>query len=196
MRTFTISTIILFIIAFTQPGCDIRKREQQLEKKAIELHQKEQELLLKEKTLQLKEEELLSKLKDYDSIENRISADTGMINPVLVGTWNVRMNCIETSCAGSAIGDVRTEQWNISYQNSNIIAQVISNNKLVRVYSGISTNNSIELNFNQTDSTKNETTNMVVRLQQTANGRLEGRREITRTPENCKIVFAMDLVKQ
>ena len=191
------STIIfLLLVSFSFSGCDIRKREQQLEKRETELNQKEQELLLKEKTLQLKEEELLKKEHGLDSSSDSMKIDSVYYDPELVGVWSVTMNCIETNCPGSAVGDVRIENWSLTYQNNNIIARVIDNNQLVRVYSGISNSNTIELNYQQFDSGANKNTYMVVRLEQSAKGRLTGRRETSRMPENCKIVYSVEMVKQ
>jgi hypothetical protein len=73
---------------------------------------------------------------------------------------------------------------------------VIDNAKVVRVYSGTSTSNSLEMSFQQSGTGTNQVTNMVLRLEQTSKKRLEGRREITRLPDNCKIVYAVDMVKQ
>ena len=184
------------MISFLLGGCDIRKREQVLSKKENELAQKEQELFLREKALQLKEEELLRKTQNQDSLTTSAVTDSIFINPEFVGMWSVQMNCIETSCAGSAVGDVKTEQWEILYQNNTTIAKVIDNAKTVRVYSGSSTSNSLELSFQQGNTGNNQITNMIIRLEQSAKNKLEGRREITRAPENCKIVYAVEMVKQ
>jgi hypothetical protein len=187
---------LLLTISFFLGSCDIRKREQQLEKRETELNQKEQELLHKEKTLQVKEEELLKKQHEFDSLGVNSRIDSIYYDPELIGVWSVTMNCIETSCPGSAVGDIRTENWSLTYQNNKIIARVIDNNQLIRVYSGVSNSNSIELNYQQYDAGTNKNTNMVVRLEQIAKGRLEGRREINRMPENCKIVYSVEMVKQ
>jgi hypothetical protein len=188
--------IIFFLFSLLLGGCDIRKREQILTKKENELNQKEQELFLKEKALQLKEEELLRKTQSLDSLHNNVIIDSIFINPEFVGMWSVQMNCTETSCAGSAVGDVKTEHWDISYQDNKTIAKVIDNAKVVRVYSGTSTSNSIEMSFQQSSTETNQITNMIIRMEQTAKNKLEGRREITRLPENCKIVYAVEMVKQ
>lgn len=188
--------ILIFMISFLLGGCDIRKREQVLSKKEIELNQKEQELSLREKALQLAEEEFQRKTHNQDGLKNSTAIDSIFINPEFIGQWSVQMNCIETSCPGSAVGDVKTEQWEISYQNNATIAKVTDNAKIIRVYSGTSTSNSLELNFQQNNTGNNQNTNMIVRLEQTAKNKLEGRREITRLPENCKIVYAVEMVKQ
>ena len=188
--------MILFLFSILLGGCDIRKREQVLTKRENELNQKEQELFVKEKALQLKEEELLRRTQSIDSLNNNAIIDSVFINPEFVGLWSVQLNCIETSCTGSAVGDVKSEQWDISYQDNKTIAKVIDHEKVVRVYSGTSTSNSIEMSFQQSGVAANQVTNMVIRLEQTAKNRMEGRREITRLPENCKIVYAVEMVKQ
>ncbi len=193
MRPF-IFIIFIFILLFE--GCDTRKKEQTLTKKENELNQKEQELILWEKALQLKEEELRRKTQNLDSLSKQTIIDSIFVNPEFIGLWSVQMNCIETSCPGSAVGDVKTEQWDISYYDNKTIVKVYDKGKVVREYSGTSTSNTIELNYLQNSPETNQITNMVVRLEQTAKNRLEGRREITRTPENCKIVYAVEMVKQ
>ena len=62
------------------------------------------------------------------------------------------MICTETNCPGSAVGDSKNEQWDISFQDNAIIATAISNNQMVRVYTGHYFGNSIRLTV-QKDST-------------------------------------------
>src|SRR4051794_24424190 len=127
---------LLLVMSFVALGCGLRDREQELEKRLNEVNQKEQELLLKEKSLQLKEEELAKKEKLVDSSSKNLTDSFFSQHPQLPGTWNVTMRCTETTCQGSAVGDTKNEQWEISYQEKTIVAQAFSDNKLVRVYSG------------------------------------------------------------
>src|SRR4051812_11562762 len=116
--------ILFMAVFFMVAACDTRRKELALERKQAELNQKEQQLLLKEKTLEFREEELSRKEKKMDSAA---LADTSFINnPDLPGSWLVRMTCIETTCPGSAVGDTRTEQWLISYENNHVIAKAMS----------------------------------------------------------------------
>jgi hypothetical protein len=46
------------------------------------------------------------------------------------------MTCTETTCPGSAIGDTKTETWDISYQNNVLLAKANVGDKLTRVYTG------------------------------------------------------------
>src|SRR5215210_2833837 len=115
-------------------GCGLQEREKELENKISKVNQKEQKLLLKEKSLQLKEEELAHREKLLDSASKKVADSVAVLHPELAGTWNVTMRCTETTCAGSAVGDTKNEQWVISYQDNTVIANAISDNKIVRVY--------------------------------------------------------------
>lgn len=176
-------------------GCGLQEREMELEKKISEVNQKEQELLLKEKSLQLKEEELAQREKLVDSSSNKPAVDSlAVLHPELAGTWNVTMRCTETTCAGSAVGDTRNEQWVITYQDNTVIANALSDNKVVRVYSGSYNGNSIELSTQPNDADPEQTTTMIVRLQATKENKMAGQREIIRA-EDCRIVYSLDMEK-
>jgi hypothetical protein len=185
--------IILLFFSTLFSGCNLRERELNVEKKEAELMQKEQELNLLAKTLQIKEEELIKREKRLDSTS--LSDTTGVYNSALVGKWLVRMTCTETTCTGSAVGDVKNEQWNISYQNNNIIATAMDAGKIVRVYSGIYTGNTVELVEDRQSTASQPATKMIVRLRVTNDNTLEGQREIVRE-NGCKIIYALQMSKQ
>ena len=185
-------------------GCGLQEREKELEKKISEVNQKEQELLLKEKSLQVKEEELAqrkklldssSKKSVVDSVAKKSVADSvAVLHPELAGTWNVTMRCTETTCAGSAVGDTKNEQWVISYQDNTVIANAISDKKIVRVYAGSYNGNSIELSTQPDDADPEQKTKMVVRLQVTKENEMAGQREITHA-DDCRIIYSLELKK-
>ncbi|HUC80570.1 MAG TPA: hypothetical protein VMR70_06615 [Flavisolibacter sp.] len=180
------------LACFAFSGCDIRQREEALQKREATLNQREQELLLKEKSLQLKDEELVKRQQQMDST---IVADTtAKYNAKLAGVWNVQMTCTETSCTGSAVGDTKTETWEISYQDRNVIARAKVNNELVRVYSGLYNGTTLEL-AEALESEQKPATKMIVRLQLTSDTQLEGQREIDRISENCRIIYSMKMKK-
>ena len=185
--------ILLLIIFSLGPGCDLRTREENLQKREAALSQKEQELLLQEKTLQIKEQELL---KREQQIGSSLIVDTAKLyNPAIIGIWSVKMTCTETTCTGSAVGDTRTEQWNISYESNTIIAKAMFGDKLVRTYTGRPIADVIELAEKRTDEGSPSPTRMTVRLRLTTNNRIEGQREIVRN-NNCKVVYSLQMEKQ
>lgn len=173
----------------------MREREVELTKKIEEVNRREQELSLKEKSLQLKEEELLKREMLLDSSSKRLPDSTFAQVPQLPGTWNVTMRCTETTCAGSAVGDIKNEQWHISYQNKDIVAQAFSDNKLVRVYTGSNTGTTVELYTRPDNPDLTLSTKMIVRLHDIKDTEIRGQREIIR-PDNCHIIYALDLRKQ
>lgn len=189
--------ILIFCLwLMTLTGCGLREREDALNKKMSEVAQKEQKLLLQEKTLQLKEEELNQRQRLLDSTSNKITIDSlPVLHPQLPGTWLVKMSCKETTCPGSAVGDTKTEQWQFTYQNNAVVAKAMSNNKLVRIYTGTYSGNSLELSAQQDTTTSGQNVKMVVRLLETKENEMEGQREIIRA-EGCRVVYSLALQKQ
>jgi len=116
-------------------GCQNQEREQRLQKKEAELAHREQELLLREKALARREQADQKAQKAVDSVRSLPQADSALTRN-LAGTWAARMNCIETDCAGSAIGDSKNEQWEFSYEQGAVLVRASVNNKVVRVYTG------------------------------------------------------------
>ena len=176
-------------------SCNNRQQEKRLQQKELELNQKEQELLLKERSLQDREDQLAERENILDSSTNKLLVDTSvLLNTQLPGVYNATMHCTETTCPGSAVGDTKTEQWEINYQNNQVIVKAISGNKQIRVYSGNYSGNILELSSQQNDSIP-PATKMIVRLQETKEDEMEGQREIIRG-EDCHIVYALQLKKQ
>lgn len=185
--------IVGVLVLFVSSACTTRKREQDLEKKQAELNQREQELLLKERTLQLKETELAKKEKSLDSVAVKDTIPFKN-NPDLVGSWQVKMTCIETTCPGSAVGDTKTEQWDLEYQGDHIIAKATAGEKLVRVYSGLASANRLELIEHKDSASMTYDTRMVVRLRMIDKNIIEGQREIIRK-NDCKILYSLRMDK-
>jgi hypothetical protein len=187
--------ILVYLFSFFAAGCGLRERELELERRTNELNQKEQELLLKIKSFRLQEEELQKKQKQLDS-SSKLLADSFLLqHPKMLGKWNVTMHCTETTCTGSAIGDIKNEQWEISYQNKKVIAQAFSDNMLVRSYTGNYNGGAIELSTGPDNPDLSLATNMVVRIQEIKENEMRGKREIIR-PGNCRIIYDLLLKKQ
>lgn len=184
---------LLLVILCCTAGCDLRKREEALQTKEAMLNEKEQQLSLKEKTLQVKEEELRKREQHLDSTMK--TDTTYLVNPALVGKWDVKMTCTETTCPGSAVGDTKTEEWEFSYEGNTIVVKAIVSEKLVRIYTGFYTDNTIELVEEKAGTNNNVSTKMVIRLRVIDNTHLEGQREIVRE-NDCRVVYALQLVKQ
>ena len=184
--------ILSLLFCFLLSSCGIREREEALEQREKEINQKEQSLLLLQKQLQLKEEDLLHREKVLDSTR-LLARDSSVMNPKLLGKWAATMRCTATTCEGSAVGDVKNEQWDISYQDKNVIVRAMADGKLVRTYTGGFMDNSLQLTAQQEENTP--PTKMTVQLNFRSDTELEGERKITRA-NNCQIVYALSLSKQ
>jgi len=184
--------ILLIGIVFIS-GCGLRQREIELNKKMQELNVKEQELALKEQSLSIKEEQLNEKEKSLDSTKNVVNDSLFVQHQKLPGTWMVEMQCVETNCPGSAVGDVKNEQWDFKFQNNMVIASAMSNNQLVRVYTGDFLGNTLKLAVQQDSA--DASAKIVVRLQQTKEKEMTGDREITQA-NGCRILYSLRLKKQ
>ncbi len=183
--------IILLLILL--PGCGIRERERELEEKLRQVNEKEQQLLLKEKELQLREEALANQEEKRDSGSVSVNViDTVAINPEFLGQWQVRMVCTETNCAGSAVGDVKSEHWTIEQQGNSVIARAMTGNELVRAYSGRFNGSFLVLSAEQPEQQAQGQSRITARLQRVNINQLEGKREISR-PGECRIVYDLDL---
>ena len=186
-----IALLLLLAVLFL-PACNTREKDELRQKEEL-LKQKEQELMVKENNLQLKEEALLAR---EEALKKPVEVDTtANMNPALLGLWSVTMNCIETTCPGSAVGDTKTEQWDISFQENKFIAKAMANDKLVRIYSGIYTGNTLELIAEPLTTDAQPGTKMIARLRKTEKNTLEGQREIIRA-EGCKIIYELQMTKQ
>jgi hypothetical protein len=183
----------LLLFTFLVMGCNSRQKEKALQQKEDSLNQREQQLLLKEKTLEIREAELVRKEKRRDST-SRIDS-TSFYNPALIGNWSVKMTCTETTCTGSAVGDVNNQEWNFSYQGNTIIAKVMEGNQLVRTYTGSYKNNAVEMTEGVQNTAAQQGVKMLVRLRIINGTTMDGQREIIRE-NNCKIIYALELQKK
>lgn len=190
-RTF----FYLLLIVVTFSGCSLRQRENELDKKLADVNEKEQQLSLKDQSLDFREQQLDLREKVLDSTTRKNSNDSlYALHPQLPGTWFVKMQCTETNCPGSAVGDIKNEQWDFKFQDNSIIVSAISNNQLVRVYTGYYTSTSIRLSVQQ-DSADLQPAKMTVRLQNITDKDMDGEREIIQ-PNGCRILYSLQLKKQ
>lgn len=190
---FTKSCITpLLLLLLSGAGCDLRQREEALQKKEAALNQREQELLLREKTLQVKEDELAKQKQVFDS---SMKVDTShIVNASFVGAWDVKMTCTETTCPGSAVGDTKTEEWSFAYEGTTLVVKATANEQLVRVYTGYYSGNAIELEEEKTTAQPSQA-RMIIRLRPVDETHLDGQREIVRE-KDCRVLYALQLQKK
>lgn len=180
-------TICLFTIIICLQSCSFKERERKLDELQKELTKKEQDLMLREQGLEVRERQLADTKQSLDSVKNQIkSAETQ--HPVIVGRWVVKMSCVETSCDGSALGDTKTEQWDIRYNGGSIVVKAYSGKVLTRIYTGSINGNVLQITDESQDS--DVSIGAILKL---SSGRLAGKREIHQ--KDCKIIYAVTAEK-
>lgn len=192
MRQFIYIVFLLLFFA----SCENSQKARLLDQKEKMLLEKEQHIVLQEQSLVLRESALALKEKKVDSASLKFINDSlAATRPDIRGIWLVKMICTETTCSTSAVGDTKTEQWEISQEQTLIIAKSTSNDKTGKIYSGKYIGETIELAALQDSSEAGRSTKMIVRLQPTKENEMEGQRQIIRS-DDCQIIYAMQLKKQ
>ena len=181
--------LLSFLLSIFFQGCTLREKELALQNKEKELIKKEQDLIVRENNLKLREEEFANKL-----MADSLSTDFSFYNNTIIGNWDARMVCTEATCPGSAVGDSKTETWQINYEGKIVVAKAMSGNQLIRIYTGTYTGNTLELIEERPTTTSDQATKMVVRLRLTNNSTMEGQRDILRS--DCKVIYSLNLTKQ
>lgn len=184
--------LLLPLVLLFLAGCQNQEREKRLAQREAELAQREQELLIRENSLKMREQSLATTAQD--STQKPVAVDSALVG-TLVGTWTTLMNCIETDCQGSAIGDSKTEQWQITYEGGAFLVKATVNNQIARVYSGTLMGNALELTAQHLPNESLPDASITAQLEIVGEQRLQGRRVIDR-PNTCRIVYALDMTKE
>ncbi len=183
---------LLILLAISLNGCGLSEREAALNARENALQSQQQNLDSISLALQQREDALSQKLLKLDSLSHD---STMLYEPQLIGRWAVRMTCTETSCPGSALGDVKSEIWDISYQENALVAKAIVKNNMVRIYSGKSTRDGIQMSDAPPSDSGGNAVVISISLKQKNGNTLEGERVIARE-NDCRIVYALQLSKQ
>ena len=174
-------------------SCNLRQREIELSKKLNELSRREQELALKEQQLSEKEQELSKQKRLLDSTTNIINDSLLREHQKIQGLWRADMQCTETNCQGSAVGDIKTEHWNIIFENNEVTVNARSNRHVVKIYTGGFVGNVLKLTAEQ-DSTELNA-KIEVHLEKTSENEMEGERVVTQAT-GCQILYSLRLKKE
>ncbi|MFT4093145.1 MAG: hypothetical protein QM640_05860 [Niabella sp.] len=165
-------------------SCGLNQREKVLKEKEAELGQQQQKLLLWEQ--QLAEKEKLLSEREHRLDSTKMGIDSVVIHgPSIIGRWQVKMQCVETSCDGSAIGDIKNEQWEFAQANNAVVVKAYSGKNLIRIYNGTYTQSGMQL----VDQSSQSAAQMEVTLRILNEKKLDGIREITLP--NCKTTYSI-----
>lgn len=169
-------------------SCKENEREKQLDAREKILSEKENIFSQKEA-----EFDALLKMRDslYAKKTDSVVIPTWPEN--ILGKWNGKVICTESTCSDYVIGDQRTDVWEFVNDSLQTSVNVYSNNNLVRTYAGKLENNEIKLNF-KTDSTATKLVDMNILLNEISPDKIRGKRRIT-VNNNCSAVFSVELVR-
>lgn len=178
--------LFLFASLFILSGCNDNEKEKNLVAR-------EQQLLEKEKLFAKKESQYQALLKMKDSIFSKKDSVKIVKWPAEIsGSWSGKVICTESNCSDYVVGDQRTDIWEFDNDSTQLVAKIINNNNLVRLYSGKFENNEIKLNF-KTDSTAKKKVEMNVLLSDISDIKIRGTRTIA--VDNCMAKFSVELIR-
>lgn len=178
----------LFFVLFTLclQSCGHKEKEEQLALREQQIAKKEQTLMQWEQQLTVMEKELQQKKKKQQ--EDSTAITDSLQAQAVTGKWVVKMRCTETSCSGSAIGDSKTETWEVTYDKGTIV-NAFTGSELSRIYNGSFSQNRLEAVNGQPGSES------VMRVMLELKGnKMEGTREVERT--DCKIRYTLTAERQ
>lgn len=181
-----ISPFILLLIIILMSACDNSREE--------ELLRREADLKRREEQFQAKEADYLALLKLKDSLDARDSITHLNDWPEnLVGTWNSKIVCVETSCNEYVIGDVRNDIWEFAQDSLHLHVNVFNKKELIRVYDADYSEEQIVLNH-ITDSTAPKQVSMKVVLNEINANKISGYRTV-KLGSKCSATFTVELSK-
>jgi len=169
-------------------SCKENEREKQLDARERSLSEKENIFAQKEAQF-----EALLKMRDSLYTKKSDSVIVPTWPTEILGKWNGKVICTESTCSDYVIGDQRTDVWEFVNDSLQTSVNVYSNNNLVRTYAGKLENNEIKLNF-KTDSTATKLVDMNILLNEISPEKIRGKRRIT-VNNNCSAVFSVELVR-
>ncbi|MHB1179413.1 MAG: hypothetical protein ACYCZO_13915 [Daejeonella sp.] len=184
--------LIYILLSVFVASCGKTDHQKKLEAREKLVYQEEQRLNALEQQLRLREIVIFRREMQLDSLKNK-NDTIGIKNLQLVGNWQVSMQCTEATCEGYAVGDTKTEQWNISYQNDKVIVTAMSNKKVIRIYWGLFNGTSLNLKAMPPPDAESQI-NVVLNPDVLDKNLMDGRRVIEKGG-NCRVVFVLKLEK-
>lgn len=177
----------LLIILILFSACQNNRQE-------VAMQQRENALLEKEKQIALRENEYKALARFRDSVLQVRGNDTAVTSawpPAIAGQWSSKVICVESGCQDYVVGDQRTDTWEFSTDSIQLLTKVISNNRLVRVYTAAYDGSQIRMHF-QTDSSAGRLVKMEVVLTDIGEKKIRGNRIIS-IDDKCSARFTVEL---
>jgi len=178
---------MFFMIGVMTLACTDSKREEQLTNREQTLIKKETEFATKQAEYQslMRMRDSLFSLKDSVVLQKWSEGTEGI--------WNGKTVCRESDCSDYVVGDQRSDIWEFTSDSTGIFTKIISNGKLIRIYSASADSTEYRLSY-QTDSTANRKVSMNVVLKPVSRNLIKGTQTIN-VNDNCTARFSVELVR-
>lgn len=157
---------------------------------------KEEQLKMRESELQARESNFVKQMQDYESLKMMRdslrqvsdSAVTKLIPAEIIGKWNGKMICTESSCSENAVGDIRSDTWEFRQDSVFIVSSTGSSRSF-----GTDLNGSELRLIPQKNPSNNNRSEVILQLPSDKPNKMKGMRELLR--DNCTSRFSVDLEK-
>ncbi len=182
---FLISVLLLMLV-----GCQEGDAQKQ-----TDLHKRDSLLTVKEKEFALKAADYQSLLELRDSLN--MLKDSVNVNPLpvsITGNWTGKLVCTHSNCTDYVVGDVRTDEWQLSEEDGKIVAKNVNKTGVVRMYTGEYNGTEILLTSQNTPEAPVNRT-FKIEFGTVSADRLAGTREI-QVDQSCTSVFSIELVRK
>jgi len=179
------SLLFLLFFGFCLSSCNDLKKDDQLK-------EREKNLLIRETEFAAKKQDYASLLALRDSLQSaENAADTiaaTLIPQNIIGKWNGKMVCTESTCAEHVIGDQRNDMWIISDQEVIIINKSGSEH----LYTAKFTGTEIKMSSINKTASPNKS-DITLQIPGPITDRIKGTRELT--GKDCLSKFSVELEK-
>ncbi|MGE7777202.1 hypothetical protein ACQKLP_20960 [Chitinophaga sp. NPDC101104] len=186
MKPFVTMIFCLLAIA----ACKDAERERQLASREAALAEKEKQFALKEadyRALLRWRDSLLAVKDTLGAIAERAWPED------VLGRWNSKTVCKESSCSEYVVGDQRAGAWEFSADSAGLFTKVFDRNALVRVYAGTFDSSAVRLQF-RSDSSAARRVEMDVELSRSGTGTMKGS-QLLKMENGCTARFTVELVR-
>ncbi len=190
MRLKLFPIILTLFLAIAVIHC-----QEKTDPKQTELQKRDSILTVKEKEFALKAADYQALLKLRDSLNT--PKDTVAVNPLPVeinGTWTGKIVCTHSNCTDYVVGDVRTDEWQISSEDGKIVAKNVNKTGVIRMYTGEYTGGKVVL-VSETPADAASQRTFRIEFGTVSADRLAGTREI-QVNQSCTSQFSIELVRK
>ncbi len=190
MRLKLLPIILTFFLLTAFIRC-----QEKTDPRQAELQKRDSILTVKEKEFALKAADYQALLKLRDSLNTPM--DTIAVNPLpaeINGTWTGKIVCTHSNCTDYVVGDVRTDEWQLSADGGKIVAKNVNKTGVVRMYTGEYSGGKIVL-ASETSADAASQRTFRIEFGTVSAERLAGTREI-QVDQSCTSQFSIELVRK